>query len=49
MPCWRLPNYVDEDKSDDDDSDDSMEYSYVRGLKVILLQITYCCWFEVVE
>lgn len=37
MPCWRLPNYVDEDKSDDDDSDDSMEYSYVRGLKVILL------------
>ncbi|XP_066364106.1 uncharacterized protein [Miscanthus floridulus] len=33
MPCWRRPDYVDEDKFDPDDR----EYCYVKGVKFRLL------------
>ena len=41
MPCWRNPDYVDEDKSDDDDVFDpksgrTLRYGYFKGKKVML-------------
>lgn len=42
MPCWRNPDYVDEDKSDDDDevfgpkSGRAPRYGYFKGKKVML-------------
>lgn len=36
MPCWRRPDYVDEDKCEGDDDMSAFErkYCYIKGVKV---------------